>query len=73
VNASDRAHAVIRIGTSLHARLAKDILDTTQDPDERNELLAGCICMVLRQSLRGIPVPVDRDEWLAAIITQAVA
>jgi hypothetical protein len=72
VNASDRAHAVIRIGTSLQARLTKDILDTTTDPEERNELLAGCIGMVLRRSVQGIPLPVDKHEWLAAIITMAV-
>lgn len=72
MNASDRAHAVIRIGTSLHARMAKDILDTTVDPEERNELLAGAIGMVLRKSVQGIPLPVDKTEWLSAIITMAM-
>ncbi len=73
MNAHERALAVIRIGDSLHARLLKDILDTTLDPHERNQILAGTLGMVLRRSVQSIPVMVDQQDWLAEIVKMAVA
>ncbi len=73
MNALERARAAIRIGQSLQARLVKDVLDTSPfDPAERNELLAGAIGYVLRESVRSTPLPADKQAWLSAVVEVAV-
>ncbi len=67
----ERAAAVIRIGTDLRGRLVGDIMQTTPDQHERHQLLTGVLGLVLRKSARELPV--DRDAWLTALLSMALA
>jgi hypothetical protein len=73
LTAEDRARVAITIGADVQRRLVLDVLTRTNDPIERNELLAGAIGILLRHLLQSIALKTDREAWLSEIIKVAVA
>jgi hypothetical protein len=56
-----------RIEKPLRASLARDVLQATEDPDERLVLVAGVTALVLAGLLQYLP-PKERASWLEHIV-----
>jgi urease gamma subunit len=68
LSAEVRAAEVLRIADALQGRLVADIMQSSQNQIERNDMVAGVLAVVLRRLVGALPAFTDRELWVSEIV-----